>query len=190
MAAGAELVADGVVNLGRERALAHARHIGLGDGDDRADRGGSDAGSGGRAAGRGRRRGHKGIGAVIDVEHGALRALEHHAAALGQDVVEHAAGVGDKGAIFSAAAAYSSYIFAGIERIGAEERVGDGVLFRAGGLDVRLEQRRVAADRRRAGRCAPSCPRRRGRCRGWWCRSSGGPARSRRPARSCGGRAE
>ena len=45
-----------------------------------------------------------------------------------------------KGRTCSAAAAYSSYIFGGVERIGSEQRVGDGVLLRAGGLNVRLEQ--------------------------------------------------
>ena len=48
-----------------------------------------------------------------------------------------------KGAICSAARAYSSYICRGVEGLGAEERVGDGVLLVAGVLDVRAEQRGV-----------------------------------------------
>ena len=48
-----------------------------------------------------------------------------------------------KGATCSAARAYSSYICFGIERLGAEERVRDGVLLVAGVFDVRAEQRGV-----------------------------------------------
>ena len=73
------------MNLGGKRSAADAGHVGLGDGDDGADGGGPNAGSRGSSAGSGRRRRNKGIGAVIDVEHGSLRALEHDAPALGQD---------------------------------------------------------------------------------------------------------
>ena len=105
--------ADRVVNLGGERALADARDISLGHGDDGADGRGPHAGSGGRAARRRRRRGHKRIGAVVDVEHGALRALKHHAAALGENLFSRRPVSATKGRTCSAAAAYSSYIFAG-----------------------------------------------------------------------------
>ena len=132
---------DGLVNLGGERPFADARHIGLGHRDDGADGGGTHAGAGGSAAGRRRRRSDKRIGAVIDVEHGALRAFEHHAAALGKNRVEQAAGVGDKGAHLFGRGGVLVVHFGGIERIGAEERVGDGVLLSAGCLDVGLEQR-------------------------------------------------
>ena len=56
-------------------------------------------------------------------------------------VVEHAAGVGDEGAHLFGRGGVLVVHFGGVQRIGAEQRVGDGVLFRAGGLDVRLEQR-------------------------------------------------
>ena len=48
-----------------------------------------------------------------------------------------------KGATCSAAREYSSYIGLGVEGLGAEERVGDGVLLVAGVLDVRAEERGV-----------------------------------------------
>ena len=98
VAAGAQVVAHFIVNLGWEWPFADARHISLGHADDRADGRWADAGSGGRAARRSRRGGDKGISSVVDVQHGSLRAFEHHAAALGNDLVQQAAGVGDKGA--------------------------------------------------------------------------------------------
>ena len=94
--------------------------------------------------GRRRRRRHKRIGAVVDVEHRALRALEHHAAAVAQDAVEQTAGVGDKGADLLGRGGVFVVHLCGIERtgsdLGAEQGVGDLVLLLAGGLDVGLEQ--------------------------------------------------
>ena len=84
------------MNLGWERSLAHPRHISLGDGDHRADGRRSHAGAGGRAPGRRRRRGDEGVSSVVDIQHRPLRPLEHHAAALGQNIVQHAPGVGHK----------------------------------------------------------------------------------------------
>ena len=78
---------------------------------------------------------------MVDVEHGSLRALEHDAAAFGQNAVEQAAGIGDKRPDFLRRGRVFVIHFRGVERIGAEERVGDGVLFLAGGFNVRLEQR-------------------------------------------------
>ena len=82
---GAELAADLadplaelVVELGRERAGAHARGVGLGDPPDLVDRARPDAGAHARRARHGVRRGDERIGAVVDVEHRALGALEDH----------------------------------------------------------------------------------------------------------------
>ena len=98
LAAGlAQLLAELVVELGRERAGADAGGVGLGDPPDVVERAGPNAGARAGGPGHGVRRGHERIGAVVDVEQRALRALEHHQAAL----VEHAPGdrrrVGDEG---------------------------------------------------------------------------------------------
>ena len=78
---------------------------------------------------------------MVDVEHGSLRALEHDAAAFGQNAVEQPAGVGDEGPHLLGRCRVLFIHFCGVERVGAEERMGDGVLLRAGRLNVRLEQR-------------------------------------------------
>ena len=80
-AAVAEEFADLVVLLGRERPLADARRIGLGDAEHIADRAGPEARTRRRLPGHGVGRGDEGIGAVVDVEQRALRALEEDARA-------------------------------------------------------------------------------------------------------------
>src|SRR6202034_2216122 len=73
----------------------------------------------------------------------SLRALEHNASAVGNDVVEHAARVCDEGTnLFGCGRVFVVHL-CGIERIGAEERVGDCVLFCAGGFNVGFKQRRL-----------------------------------------------
>ena len=79
-AALAEALADLVGELGRERAAADPRRVGLGDAEHKADRRRADPRPGRRLAGHRVRRGDVGIGAVIDIEHRALRALEQDAA--------------------------------------------------------------------------------------------------------------
>ena len=81
----ADELAHLVVQLAGERAGADARRVGLGDAPDFVDGHRADAGA---DACRARQRvggGHERIGAVVDVEHRALRALEDHLLA----VVEH-----------------------------------------------------------------------------------------------------
>ena len=80
---------------------------------------------------------------MVDVEHRSLRALEHDAAAFGQNAVEHSAGIGDKRPYLLRGRRVLLIHFFGVEGIGAEERVGDGILLRAGRLNVRFEQRRM-----------------------------------------------
>ncbi len=81
VAALAEPAADLVVELGRERAAADPRGVGLGDAEHIADGADRQAGAGGGLAGGGVRRGDEGIGAVVDVEHHPLGALEQDAVA-------------------------------------------------------------------------------------------------------------
>ncbi len=81
VAAIADRLADVVIELGRKRTAADARRIGLGDAQDIADRAWPKAGAGRRIGGDRIGRGHEGVGAVIDVEQRALRALEQNALA-------------------------------------------------------------------------------------------------------------
>jgi hypothetical protein len=84
----------GVVQFGRERAAADARGVGLGDAEHVVDRVRADAGAGQRAADGGVGRGDVGIGAVVDVEQRALRALEQHRLPCLAQVVQDAGHVG------------------------------------------------------------------------------------------------
>jgi hypothetical protein len=89
-AALAELLADRVVELGRKRAAADARRVGLGDTEHVADRGGCDPRPG-RSLSRDRiRRGDNGVGAVIDIEHRLLRPLEQNPLAAVAGIIEQA----------------------------------------------------------------------------------------------------
>src|SRR3546814_8687386 len=81
MPALAELLPGLVVEFGGEGAAADARRIGLGDAEHEADRRGAEARARRGGAADGVRAGDEGIGAVIDVEQYALRALEQYAGA-------------------------------------------------------------------------------------------------------------
>ena len=74
-------VAEVVVELGRERAGADAGRVRLRDAPDLVDVLRADAGAGAGAAGHEVRAGDERIGAVVDVEQRALRALEDDRAA-------------------------------------------------------------------------------------------------------------
>jgi hypothetical protein len=82
------ILADLVVLLGRERPLADPRRVGLADAEHIADRARAHAGAGRRLRRHGVGRGDVGIGAVVDVEQRALRALEQDALALAALLVE------------------------------------------------------------------------------------------------------
>ena len=90
-----EQVGERSRELGGERPAAHARRIRLGHADHAVDLGGRYAGPGGRATGGRGRRGDVGIGPVVDVEHGGLRALEHHAVAAVDPAGQQQRRVGD-----------------------------------------------------------------------------------------------
>src|SRR3546814_21149881 len=81
MPALAVLLTGLVVEFGGEGAAADARRIGLGDAEHEADRRGAEARARRGGAADGVRAGDEGIGAVIDVEQYALRALEQYAGA-------------------------------------------------------------------------------------------------------------
>ena len=88
--------------------------------------------------------GDEGIGAVVDVEQRALRAFEHDLLAVARCASLSRTAVSvTKGAICSASAGVLLVHLLGVERLGAEERVRDGVLLVAGVVDVRAQQRGV-----------------------------------------------
>src|SRR5690606_27933815 len=82
LAAVADALPDLVVELGRERAAAHARGVGLADAEHVVDRVRTHAGAGQCAADGGVGAGDVGIGAVVDVQQRALRAFVQHLLAL------------------------------------------------------------------------------------------------------------
>ena len=130
---GPQTLAVGVQQLGRERTLADARRVGLGDAHDAIDAGRSDARAGAGPAGRRVRRGDVRVGAVVDVEVVSLGALKQHDLALVQGVVQLAGRVADHRP----------------DALGeAEQVVGD-----LGGIDralvVELHQQLVLAQQRR-----------------------------------------
>ena len=91
----AQPLAQLVVQFGGEGAGTHPGGVRLEDADDRGDPGGPDAGAGARTASGRVGRGDEGVGAVVDVEQGSLRALEEHGLATVECLVEQQAGVGD-----------------------------------------------------------------------------------------------
>ncbi len=131
------------MDLGGEGSFADAGDIGLGDADDGTDRGGADSGAGdGSASGR-RGAGDEGIGSVVDVEEGSLGALEHDLVAVLEGFIEHDGGIGDEGGDLLSGAGVVLVRLFGVEGLGAEQGVSDGVLLVAGVLDVSAEQRGV-----------------------------------------------
>ena len=83
--------------LGGERAAAHPRGIGFGDTQHEPDIGWPGTGTGGRLTRNGIGRRHKGIGAVVDIQHDALRALKQHAAAFCMRLFQHPPALPGKG---------------------------------------------------------------------------------------------
>src|SRR4029078_11941380 len=81
--------ADRLVLLGRERARADPCRIGLADPEHIADRARAHAAAGRRLRRHRVGRGDVGIGAVVDIEERALRALEQDALALAELAVAH-----------------------------------------------------------------------------------------------------
>src|SRR5690606_25553763 len=90
----ADALPDFIVQLGRERTTANTGGIGLGNPEHVVDRVCADAGAGQCAANGGVGAGDVGIGAVVDVEQGALCAFVQHALALLAQVVQDAGDVG------------------------------------------------------------------------------------------------
>ncbi len=86
-----------LVQLGRERPVADARGVPLGDAQHGVDLGGADPEAGAGAAGGRRRRGHERIRAVVEVEQNALRPLEEDVVAAHDGVVHGARSVAHEG---------------------------------------------------------------------------------------------
>ena len=83
VALGAQVAARVVKLLGGEGAGAHAGGVGLDDAHHAIQRRGADAATGGSVARHGIGRGHKGIGAMVDIQMDALSAFKKNVAALG-----------------------------------------------------------------------------------------------------------
>ena len=84
-----------VEQLGREGAGSDAGRVGLEDADDPGDAGRPDAAAGACAASGGVARGDERVGAVVDVEQGALPPLEEHDLVFVECLVQHERSVGD-----------------------------------------------------------------------------------------------
>ena len=80
---------------------------------------------------------------MVDVEQGALGAFEHDLFAVVDGLVEQHGSVGDEGGELLGGAGVLLVHLLGVERLGAEEGVGDGVLLVAGVVDVSAEERGV-----------------------------------------------
>src|SRR5262249_31429444 len=78
----AEELAGLILELGRERSFPYPRGVGLGDAQHVVDRARPEPRAGRGLRRYGVRRGDKGIGAVVDIEQGALRTFEKDALAL------------------------------------------------------------------------------------------------------------
>ena len=176
--------ADVVGELGGKRARAHARGVRLDDAEHVVEKLRPDAGARSGGAREAVRRRDVRIGAVVDVEQRALRALEQQRLAARARVLQQRRDVGD----------HRLQLGGEPERLVERPRERDGIaleILREHEV-VEFEQRRelrgeAIRDRRdpapgsRGGR---SCPRTRDRCRGRWCRSSHRPSRLRAPGRA------
>ena len=158
------------VQFGRERPLPDPGRIGLADPEHIADRARPHAGAGRRLRRHGVGRGDVGIGAVVDVEQRALRALEQDALALAALEVEqppHRFGVRQKlrrqrGQVFQDSGAVD---FLEVEAA-AQARCDAPAAGRSCAAACR--DRRGPSAGSRGGR---PCLHRPGRCRAAWCRS-------------------
>ena len=128
------------MNFRGERTFADTGAVRLGDTDDGANGGGRNAGADGCASGGCAGRGDEGIGAVVDIEHGALRAFKHHALAGADGLVQQQCGVGHEGRDPIGDGGVLLIHLHGVDGVAVEESVGDGVLFLAGVLDMLLQQ--------------------------------------------------
>ena len=97
MADAREVFAHLVQELRRERTRADPRRVGLDDAEHVVDGTRPDPGARAGAAGSGVRRSHKGIGALVDVQQGALRPLEQDVAAGPAIVVQERDDIGHEG---------------------------------------------------------------------------------------------
>ena len=77
---------------------------------------------------------------MIDVEHGALRAFEHHRLAIGDGAVQQQRSVGHERSDAVGDLRIVGEHLVGIQRLAVEQGMRDGVLLAAGVLNVLLQQ--------------------------------------------------
>ena len=163
-----------------------AGRVGLADAEHEADAVRADAGA---AGGGGRHRvrgGDERVGAVVDVEHRALGALEQDAAPgapqLGEAQPDR---LGEREELGRQRGQLAQQLGA-VDLLDAEA-AAQRVVVQQQLVQLGLERRRVGEVAESAPPGAPPCPRRPGRCRGRWCRSCRCPRRCPRgPARARG----
>src|ERR1035441_3924060 len=80
---------------------------------------------------------------MVNVQHGSLGALKHDTPAIAQDFVQQAARVGDEGPDQLSRGSVVVVHLRRIQRVSTKQRVGYGVLLRAGSLNVGLQELRV-----------------------------------------------
>ena len=125
--------------LSGERAAADARHVRLLDTEHAVDVHRAHARARRRAARAARRGSHIGVGAVVDVEQRALRALEQHRLALAQRAVEHVRSFSHVG--LQDARVRQVLLADFLDRVGVEavNLAQDGILLLERGLDLQAE---------------------------------------------------
>ena len=142
-----------------------------------------------RAAGRSAGRRNKRIGAMIDIQHRALSALEHDTLARGDGVVEQARGVANHRAnALGQPWLLGAHAFVVVQPFLEAQRLGGRLMFRCQRVEERCTRTlRDRADRpyeRHAGR---SCLRSKGRFRATWCQWKRGRDGPRTISPSTGG---
>ena len=189
LAALAEALADRVGELGRERARADARGVGLGEAQHVADRARPHAGAGRRLRRHRVGRGDERIGAVVDVEQRALRALEQDALARAALAVEQRPHVVDVGQDLRRDLGELAHQRV-LADLGHAEPAPQRVVVHEQAVDLGAQRAEVLEVLDADGAPARPCPRRPGRCRARWCRSCCSPAAASRSWSSsrCSGR--
>src|SRR5450432_662154 len=117
-----------VGHFGGKGTAAYAGGIGLGNSEDVFEASGRDADSGGSAAGNRAGRSDVGIGAVVDVQHGALRAFEEHGLVFVERAIDELGGVADVAANFFAEREGFFNFLREID-VGAVSSLGEAIFF-------------------------------------------------------------
>ena len=136
MGLGAEFLGGGAVHFGGHRAAADAGGVGFEDAHHAGDVLGADAESGDGAADGGGGGGYIGIGAVVEVQEGALGAFQDDAFVLFQEVLHHLFGGAHAGAEAGGPLAALFQDGGGVQGLGVVDGGDDAVFHCHGGVDA------------------------------------------------------